>query len=213
MSNYSTPSGHYNNPNAVSLMQTNDEDSANTSVQVARVCKASWSATQAATADVDAVHAAVTDTGSQQVITTGFTALPCPRNVTATSGGTAADIKAVQVTVTGTNANGATISETLPIFTENTATTVAGTLAFSTVTSWTLPAHDGTAATTSLGFGDKLGLPHLLPANTVLMATLAGTKEGTAPTVVADSDELEKNTMDLNSALNGTAVTAYYLLP
>lgn len=213
MSNYSTPSGHYNNPNAVSLMQTNDEDSAGSSVQVAKICKASWSATQAATADINDVHAAVTDTGSQQTITTGFGAPPCPRNITATSGGTAGDIKAIQVTVTGTNANGDTISETLPIFTENTATTVVGAKAFKTVTSWTLPAHDGTGATTSLGFGDILGLPHLLPANTVLMATLAGTKESTAPAVVADADELEKNTIDLNSALNGTAVTAYYLLP
>lgn len=213
MSNYSTPSGHYNNPNAVSLMQTNDEDSENTSIQKTTVCKRSWSAAEAATASTTAVHAAIQDDGTQQEITTGFTAPPCPRNITATSGGTAGDIKAVQVTVTGTNANGETISETLPIFTENSATTVVGNKAFATVTAATIPAHDGTGATTALGFGDKLGLPHLLPANTVLLATLGGTKEGTAPTVVADSDELEKNTIDLNSALNGTAVTAYYLLP
>lgn len=213
MSNYSTPSGHYNNPNAVSLMQTNDEDSGNTSVQRANVCKISWSATQAATADTDAVHAAVIDDGSQQEITTGFAAPPCARNITATAGGTAGDIKAIQVTVTGTNLNGEEISETLPAFTVDTAGTVVGNKAFATVTAATIPAHDGTGATTSIGFGDKLGLPHLLPANTVLLATLAGTKEGTAPTVVADSDELEKNTIDLNSALNGTAVTAYYLLP
>lgn len=214
MSNYSTPSGHYpRNPNATSLVQSNDEDGSSRNPQVGTVCVATWTAAEAATADVDAVHAAVTDNGSQQVITTGFTAPPSPRNITATSGGTAGDIKAIQVTITGTNANGETISETLPIFTEDTATTVQGTYAFASVTSMTIPAHDGTGATTSLGFGDKLGMPHLLPGNTVLLATLGGTKEGTAPTVVTDSDEIEKNTCDLNSALNGTAVKVYYLLP
>jgi hypothetical protein len=55
-------------------------------------------------------------------------------------------------------------------------------------------------------------LPDYLPTNTVLLAALAGTLESTAATVVADADELEKNTVDLNSALNGTAVDVYYLV-
>lgn len=153
-----------------------------------------------------AVHAAVTDTGADQVVTTAITNPPTPRNVTATSGGTAADIKAVQVIVAGTNAEGVAITETLPVFTVNTATTVVGSKAFATVTSITIPAHDGTGATTAVGLGAKLGLGERLSVDTVLAAHLAGVREGTRPTVVVSSSALESNTVTLNSALAGTAV-------
>lgn len=172
-----------------------------------------FTAAEAATASTTAVHAAVTDTGVQQVVTTGLTNPPAARNVTATAGGTAGDIKAITVTVAGTNIAGEAISEVLPAFTVDTAGSVVGVKAFKTVTSVTIPAHDGTGATTAIGFGDKLGLPFTLDRNTVLWAFLDNTKEGTAPTVVADTDELEKNTVDLNSALNGTAVQVYLLVP
>lgn len=175
--------------------------------------KVSLTAAQAATAVANGVHAAVTDTGSPQTITTGITNPPYPRNITATAGGTAGDIKAVQVVVTGTNYLDAVITETLPAFTVDTAGIVSGAKAFKTVTSYALPAHDGTGATTALGFGDILGLPFLLQdGNSVLLATLAGVKEATPPTVVADVDEVEKNTVDLSSALNGTAVTITLLV-
>lgn len=167
-------------------------------------------AAQAATASATAVHAAVTDNGSDQTITTGITNPPYPRNITATAGGTAGDIKAVQVIVTGTDINDAVITETLPAFTVNTAGIVVGAKAFKTVTSWVSPAHDGTGATVSLGFGDILGLPDKLPWNTVLGAALAGVKEGTAPTVTTSISALSGNTVDLNSALNGTAVEILY---
>lgn len=183
--------------------------------QVAMACVAhvSYTAAQAAAASTTGVHAAVTDTGSQQVVTTGITNPPCPRNVTATAGGTATDIKAIQVIIAGTNELDEAITETLPAFTVDTAGTVLGSKAFKTVTSITIPAHDGTGATTAIGFGDKLGLPYYLPdGNTVLQTALGGTKEGTAPTVVADADEIEKNTCDLNSALNGTVVDVWLLV-
>jgi hypothetical protein len=61
----------------------------------------------------------------------------------------------------------------------------------------------------SVGWGDKLGLPYLLPHNTVQATYLNNVKEATAPTVTTDSDEIEKNTIDLNSALNGSAVDVY----
>lgn len=170
------------------------------------------SAAHAVAASNTGVHAAVTDTGAPQTITTGLTSPAVPRNITATAGGTAGDIKAIQVTVTGTNFQDEVISETLPVFTVNTAGTVEGAKAFKTVTSVTIPAHDGTGATTAIGWGDKLGLPDMLPHNTVLHAFLADVREATAPTVVADADEVEKNTVDLNSALNGTAVDIYYLV-
>jgi hypothetical protein len=158
-----------------------------------------------------AVHAAVTDNGSQQVVTSGLTNPDVPRNVTATAGGTASDIKAIQVTVIGTDARGRSISETLPAFTADTAGTVVGSKAFATVTSVTIPAHDGTGATTSIGLGAKLGLGVLLARNTVKDAYLNGVKEGSAPTVVVSATALESNTVQLGSALNGSPVVVEYL--
>lgn len=63
-----------------------------------------------------------------------------------------------------------------------------------------------------IGWNDKLGLPYLLPHNTVLAAYLNNVKETNAPTVATDIDELEKNTIDLHSALAGTAVDIYLIV-
>lgn len=153
-----------------------------------------------------AVHAAVTDTGVPQTITTGITQPDVPRNVTATAGGTAGDIKAIQVVVNGTDEEGVALTETLPAFTVDTAGTVTGVKAFKTITSFTIPAHDGTGATTAIGRGAKLGLGERLSRNTVDAAYLAGVKEATAPTVVFDATNISGNMVTLNSALNAGAV-------
>lgn len=167
-------------------------------------------ATEAAAASATAVHAAVTDNGSDRQITTGITNPPYPRNITATAGGTANDIKAIQVTIHGTNEADEVISETLPAFTVNTTGIVEGAYAFKTVTQIDIPAHDGTGATTSIGFGDKFGLSHLLSHDTVQQAFVNNVEEVTAPTVVVDNDELHKNTVDLDTALAGQVIDLYY---
>jgi len=194
------------------MAPTSDAATANATLSLATAVRQAWSTTQAVAYSTTGVHAAVTDNGSQQVVTTGITNPPCARNVTATAGGTAGDIKAISVVVSGTDINGEAISETLPAFTVDTAGTVTGSKAFATVTSITIPAHDGTGATTAVGFGSKLGLAHKLATNTVLLASLGGTKEGTAPTVATSSSAVCSNTMLLNSSLNGTQVLAYYLV-
>jgi len=163
-----------------------------------------------AAAGATAIHAAVTDTGVDVVVTTAITNPDVPRNITATAGGTAGDVKAIAVTITGTNVDGEEITEELPAFTVNTTGLVTGSKAFKTVTSIAIPAHDGNGATTAIGTGSKLGIGELLTRNTVINAYLAGVKEGTAPTVVFDDDEIEKNTVTLNSSLNGTAVIVDY---
>lgn len=168
--------------------------------------------TEAAQASTTAVHAAVTDNGAQQIITTGITNPPYPRNVTATAGGTSGDIKAIQVIVAGTNAADEVITETLPVFTENTPGTVVGSKAFKTVTSITIPAHDGTGATTAIGFGDKIGLSDKLTRNTLQAAYVNNALEGTPATVTVSATALESNTADPNSALAGTVVDLYYLI-
>jgi hypothetical protein len=167
---------------------------------------------EAAAASAAGVHAAVTDTGVDQTITTAITNPPYTRNITATAGGTAGDIKAVSPIITGTNEKGAVITETLPAFTVNTAGIVTGAKCFKTVTSILLPAHDDTGATTAIGFGSKIGGVHLLSRNTIISAFLANVKEGTLPTVTVDDDELEKNGFTLNSSLAGTAVDIYYII-
>lgn len=161
-----------------------------------------------------AVHAAVTDTGVDQTITTAITNPDVPRNITATAGGTAGDIKAIQVTINGTDATGATITEDLPAFTVDTAGTVVGSKAFATVTSIVIPAHDGTGATTAIGRGSKLGLGIPLGTDTVIAAHLAGAREATRPTVTVSGTVLASNTIQLSSALAGTAVLVdHYEIP
>lgn len=158
------------------------------------------------------ILAAFTDVGVNAVFKTATIVNPVvPRNITGTAGGTAGDVKAITPVVRGTNEQGAAVSETLPAFTVNTTGDVLGSKAFATVTEIDLPAHDGTGATTSFGTGAKLGLGRHQPRDTILRAYLADVKEATAPTVVADNDEVEKNTFQLASALNASDVTIYYI--
>ncbi len=169
-------------------------------------------AASATAANTTGILAAVADTGAEQVIAAGFTQPSVPRNITATAGGTAADIKAIQVTIEGTNYADEIITETLPAFTVDTAGTVTGNKAFKTVTKVTIPAHDGNGATTAIGFGEKLGIPYKMAHNTVLFAFRNHTKEGTAPAVTFDVANIEGNTFDLNSVLNGTQVDVYLVV-
>ena len=169
-------------------------------------------AASAVVANTTAVLAAVTSTALTQVITTGITNPAYARNITATAGGTAADIKAIQVIIEGTNMDNEVITETLPAFTVDTAGTVAGAKAFRTVTKVTIPAHDGTGATTAIGFGEVLGIPYKLPHNTVLLAYHNNAREGTLPTVATSATVLESNTFDLNTALNGSKVDVYLVV-
>lgn len=170
-------------------------------------------AEDAVAADPVGVHAAVTDNGSPQVVTTAITNPAVPRNITATAGGTAGDIKAIQVEIAGTDANGQAINETLPAFTVNTAGTVAGEKAFATVTSITIPAHDGTGATTSIGWGDKFGLPASLTRDTVQSVYRNEVAEDLAAcTIAVEEAEVCGNTVEMENAPNGTPISIYYLV-
>ncbi len=139
--------------------------------------------------------------------TTTFLAQPdVARNITVTPTGTTADVEACVVTVTGTNIKGAVISEALS-FLADASTVTAGAKAFKTVTSvsWAADCESGGfAATWSVGWGDVLGLKHCLDsAGDVAWAVFDNAYEATRPTCVADVDEVEKNTCDINGTLNG----------
>lgn len=108
-------------------------------------------------ASTTGVHAAHTDDSAPEVLTTGITNPTRPARITATAGGTSGDIKAIQVTITGTDAQDRAVSEVLPAFTENTPGTVTGNVLFKTVTQIDIPAHDGNGATTATGWADIPG--------------------------------------------------------
>jgi hypothetical protein len=63
-----------------------------------------------------------------------------------------------------------------------------------------------------VGYGDIIGLQYMSSWNNIAYITLGGAKETSAWTQVADADEIQKNTVDLNSALNGTAVNIYSII-
>ena len=170
-----------------------------------------WSATEAAAASTNAVHAAITLGASAQTITTAITNPPCARNITITcakaSGGGA---MSGNVVITGTNILGETISETIA---EGADDTYEGKVAFATVTSIAVPVKTNTGDTVAIGYGDILGVPFYLNyVDQLIQCSLNNVIETTRATVTADDDEMEKNTIDLNSALNGKIVRAYLIV-
>lgn len=136
------------------------------------------------------------------------------RNVTVTQTITnAAEDTNGTIVVVGTDLAGATITETL---TPNGGATVAGAKCFKTITSitgvgWVKGGAD--PDTVTLGFGPRIGLPDKLTDTAqVLAASLANVFEATRPNVTVSATVLDLNSVDLDSALNGTAVKVYYLV-
>lgn len=107
------------------------------------------------------------------------------------------------VDVTGTNFAGAVITEAFTLSGTNTTT---GNKAFKTITHVEVPANEQI----QVGTSDKLGLPYMSAYTCVLDTYLNNTRESTAATVARDADELEKNTLDLNSSLNNTQVDVFF---
>jgi hypothetical protein len=84
-----------------------------------------------------------------------------PRNVTLVLS-SSTDWDATTATVTGTDENGATVTESLSIPNNGNAT-VTGAVAFRTVTSVTIPAQTGTGGTFTIGIGSVFGsVDHLV---------------------------------------------------
>jgi len=137
-------------------------------------------------------------------------AVTCARNVTVTHTIDGAVDDLGTIVIVGTDLADAAITETI---TPVNGTTVQGLLAFKTITSitgvdWIIAEANDTI---EVGFGDLIGLPDRLTATTkVLTASLATVMEATRPTVTFSTTVLASNTVDLSSALNGTAVAIYY---
>ena len=169
-------------------------------------------AAAAATANVLNDNDGDTD-GSGATVSTFLVAQDVPRALQITPVSTTADVKAGNVTVTGTNVFGETITEAFA-FLDNASTATTGTKAFKTVTSISFPAEDSPyTAQWDVGFTDKLGLDHCMDyAGDLAWATADGTYEGTRPTCTADADEVEKNVCDPNTAANGAVDFTFYFI-
>ena len=134
------------------------------------------------------------------------------RNVTVTHAeDTEPDVALGTIDIVGTDIDDQVLLETI---TPGADATVQGTMAFKTVTSVTGVdwITGGTSDNISVGFGDIIGLPDLLPCNTVLFVMFNAIREAVAPTVTNSIAILAENTIDLNSATDGSAVQIYYLV-
>lgn len=152
---------------------------------------------------------------SASVITTVTSFLAQPdvcRNITITPGDTTADVPAGDITVAGTNFFGASITEAITLA-ANATGLQSGAKAFCTVSSVVFPIQDGSGATYKVGVGDVLGLKRCMSnAGQVLHAVFDSAYETTRPTCVADADEVEKNTCDINGTLNGAKDIEIYFM-
>ena len=143
--------------------------------------------------------------------TLAHTAPDVPRNVTVTQTAVDAEDTNGTIVVVGTDINDEAITETII---PNAGETVAGAKAFKTVTSvtgagWVIGEGNDTI---TVGFGGKVGLPDKLANNTVLFAVFNAVREATAPTVTFSSTVLSQNTVDFNSAWDGSVAEVYYIV-
>jgi hypothetical protein len=174
------------------------------SADQAYMARLTLSAAQAVAADPDGLLDGTALGVAATTVTTFLNPMPYARNITIV----ASAAQAGNAVVTGTNLADQVITETI---TFDGTTPVLGAKAFKTVTKIVLPIKAGTE-NVDIGWGDKLGLPFMLAKRPLLWATDDGVIETTAPTVVVDDDELEKNTIDLHSAMDGSVIDIYLVL-
>jgi hypothetical protein len=117
--------------------------------------------------------------------------------------------------IVGTDIAGNPLTETIAPVSASAVETLNAfkTLVSITGVGWVIGGGAGTEDAIKIGTSESLGLPDKLSDTAqVLFASLAGVKEATAPTVVVHATTLAKNTVNLNSALNASAVKVYYLV-
>jgi len=186
-------------------MELYNTNAVNKPLYCGRIGRQTLTSAQAATLDADGLLAAVALPAAAADYTTFAHAMPYARNITAVCSAA----QAGNMVVTGTNINDVSITETITL---NGNTPVTSVKAFKTVTNINLPIKAG-SETINVGWGDKIGIPFMLGAaatRPIIEVTFLGVIEANAPTITADADELEKNLIDLDSALDGSEVCIYY---
>ena len=117
--------------------------------------------------------------------------------------------------IVGTDIAGNALSETIAPVAAGSVETLNAFKTVATITGagWVIGGGAGTEDAIKIGTSESLGLPDKLSDTAqVLFASLAAVKEATAPAVVVHATTLAKNTVNLNSALNASAVKVYYLV-
>lgn len=149
-------------------------------------------------------HAGATS-GSAAVVSSGFSQPDVPRNLVVTPTANTGDVAAGNVTISGTNILGESISEDFA-FLANASTATTGSKAFKTITSISFPGEDSPyAATWSVGYGEKIGLSRCLDsAGHLVFSTVGGAYESTRATMAVSASSVESNTADFNGTMNGS---------
>lgn len=161
--------------------------------------------TNAAALSLTAMKTGQATSSSAITTVTTFDAQPdFPRCISVDPGGTTADVPAGDVTVTGTNIRGETITSTIT-FAANATAAIATTKAFKTVTSVVFPIQDGAAATYDIGYTDALGLDRCMSEASVIDVYADGVRETTAATVTFSATDVALNTINPNTALDASA--------
>lgn len=122
---------------------------------------------------------------------------------------TPSDVVSTAMKFTGTDISGAVITENLTFSASSAAQTT--TKAFMNVTRIDATTT-GTTRTADIGVSDKLGLNTKLATNTVLLAALDNTREGTAPAVTVSSTVLAQNTVDTSGAPAGKVTKVWFVV-
>jgi hypothetical protein len=122
---------------------------------------------------------------------------------------TPSDVVTTAIKFTGLDISGAVITENLTFSASSTAQTT--NKAFKNVTRIDATTT-GTTRTADIGVSDKLGLNTKLATNTVLLAALDNTREGTAPAVTVSSTVLAQNTVDTSGAPAGKVTKVWFVV-
>lgn len=116
------------------------------------------------------------------------------------------------LTIVGTDLAGNALTESVAPTANSTKETVNAFLTVTSITGvgWVINTGNDTI---KIGTSESIGIPDKLADSAqVLFASFAAVKEATAPTLTVDGSVLAKNTFNLNTALDGSAVKIYYLV-
>lgn len=187
------------------------------------VCHISFAKNDLRAPQASSATALMGATAANTSLATTYTPVPnpdVPRNITLTLAGTTGNIGAGNAVVTGTNVNGAVITENI-VVTAATGGLLSGNKAFKTVTSVLFPATTGAGVTVSIGYGPKLGigLPNLTTGVVrVWNKTIAGPELNSNEALVApsasalDATVVENNTVTVAGTMNGIQNFWVYVL-
>ena len=169
----------------------------------AQVAHFKRTAAENSVADADGILDGTALTAEAQNIKTFAKQPSCAKNLTVTGG--AANMTGT-VTVTGTNIDGATITEA---FTLSGTDAQTGNKAFKTVTNIALPALTTAGDTVDVGWGVKLGLPVCLAQDTVIKA-YRDTSTADSGTVAVSATAVENNTY--TAGAQGKTLDVWFLI-